>query len=236
MTYLDTVVNQWEDDQMLRTWPNKVKTEMMQWVASFRWDIFWTQTFRVSTSASGARTMWLRFLADFNSRLAPVDQSGVINSVDTCLWVTEPHQSFPSNHVHALLSMRRPISLTTWKKEWRRWKEAAWKRLGKAFLVQTNHNAPIWYVLKYLTKDARGIQYQNLPVYDRKTVRSSTRRTGADPANMTTGSARMSTTELTRLTKRRSCTSPPPQVEKTWGIWTPTQSSSSLLDQETLAP
>jgi len=206
MKYIEAIVNQWEDSYLATQWPNRVKGGMIEWASRRQWQVFWTQTFRVSTSVSGARAKWLRFLADFNSRLLPM--AATQTQVAECLWVTEPHSRWASNHVHALLSMSPPISLKTYESVWRCWKEEAWKQLGKAFILQTKPNAYVWYVLKYLTKEAKGIDWRTLPVWDRRKQN-----------------------ELGRAA--RSATRPPPMAEKTWGIWSPYgQNDAMLLDKE----
>lgn len=144
MKYVERIVAEWYDADLRKKWGTICRNETAGFFCRTRWDVFWTQTFRNQTSEWGARAKWLSFLADFNSRLA----------LSQVLWVVEPHVNSDSHHVHSLLSMRLPLSFSRYELEWRSWKEEAWKNLGKAFLLRTTRDAPIWYVTKYLMKDA----------------------------------------------------------------------------------
>lgn len=145
MGYVENVQAQWDDWEIERKWGAACRNEMVKFWSRTRFDVFWTQTFRGRTSEWGARAKWLSFLADINLHL----------DLSLALWVVEPHANSDSTHVHALLSTRLPLSPTKYSREWRHWKESAWKRVGKAFVIQTHQHTPTWYVLKYLMKDPR---------------------------------------------------------------------------------
>jgi len=146
MGWAERTVQAWDDET--RSW-DAARAEAMNrnrklvtWLSRTRWDIFWTQTFRHRTSENGALAKWSRSLAEFNSHLTVTD----------AIYAVERHAHFPSHHVHALLSMKRPLRWTNWTNVYRPWKEWCWRTMGKALIVPCRANAPLWYVLKYVTK------------------------------------------------------------------------------------
>ena len=142
MGWAEAIQEEWNDQAIERMWGPWVRNELVRFFSLRQWDLFWTQTFRVQTSEQGAAAKWCSYLADFNSHL-PLKE---------CLWVVEPHKDWASHHVHALLSTRSPLSSRTFSLSWRVWKESMWRRFGKALILRTNHQTPLWYVLKYVTK------------------------------------------------------------------------------------
>lgn len=147
MTWAQRVVDAWDDPT--RNWSmemdaaRNLNRKLVSYLCgAFRWDIFWTQTFRQRSSEQGASTLFLRCLAEFNSH----------STVRAVVYAVEPHASFQSHHVHALLSMKRPLCWTNWRNVYRPWKEWAWRTMGKALILPCRKHTPVWYVVKYVTK------------------------------------------------------------------------------------
>jgi len=146
MTWAERIESQWNDDDysFSRRLNNASERgrKLVAFMSTMTWHVFWTQTYRRRTTAFGAQAIWLRFLAEFNSH----------STVTGVTWAVERHASGLSHHVHALLSMKSRPSCTNWRNVYRPWKEWAWRTMGKALILRTNHNTPVWYVLKYVTK------------------------------------------------------------------------------------
>lgn len=118
------------------------KNEAVSWLRQETWHVFWTQTYRGKHSECGAMVRWLRFLADHN----------LLSLLKAHMWAVEPHATYPSHHVHALLSFKSPKCLKSFLQDWRGWKETAWRELGKALILEADEKAPIYYALKYVLK------------------------------------------------------------------------------------
>lgn len=150
MTWAERVRDAWDNPNL--NWDLAARVERQRkrtavaLLSPIRWDIYWTQTYRGQHSEVGAQQRWLRFLAE----------SSLLSILAAHMWAVEPHASTPSHHVHALLSMKSLTSLGVFWKEWRGWKERAWGTMGKALILRTSETAPIWYVLKYVLKEASG--------------------------------------------------------------------------------
>jgi len=145
MTWAERVIDQWEAEAKVTRDLTESQKALVSWMSRRPWDVFWTQTFRRRCSAWGAQASWLRCLAEHNSH----------STVRAAMWAVEPHANLPSHHVHALLSMRRPICLTNWPAVYRPWKEHLWRSVGKALILPTRPTTSCWYVVKYVNKRPR---------------------------------------------------------------------------------
>lgn len=135
-------MDSWETTKIETSTLSDAKRALVSWLSRRKWDVFWTQTFRGRVSAFGAQASWLRCLAECNRR----------STVKAAMWAVEPHRQWPSHHVHALLSMQRPMRLTNWSAEYRPWKEHLWRSVGKALILPTRPQTSLWYVVKYVHK------------------------------------------------------------------------------------
>ena len=148
MTWAERVRAAWDNPALNWDLAQRIsrgdKAELVSWLryGDNRWDVFWTQTFRGKHSENAAMVRWQRFLAESN----------LLSIVRAHISVVEPHRTYPSHHVHALLSMKSEQCLTSFLQDWRGWKEKAWRELGKALILKCDERAPIAYVLKYVLK------------------------------------------------------------------------------------
>lgn len=142
MTWVERLQNEWAALQVAQAELTPPQSQLVGWLSRRRWDVFWTQTFRGKHSPWAALAKWSYCLAEYNSH----------STVKAVLYSVEPHERFPSYHVHALLSMKRPLCLTKWRHEYRPWKEHCWRTCGKAVILPCVTATPVWYVIKYVTK------------------------------------------------------------------------------------
>jgi len=137
-----------------------ISSRLVASLSRIRWDLFWTQTFRVpKPNAWAVRNLWCRALTEVSPNLSGSSHSRAgsccSSHVTAALYALEPHNDYPSLHVHSLLSLKRPISVTSFRHAWRSWKNWSWATMGKALWLQCNHATPVWYVTKYVLKGAR---------------------------------------------------------------------------------
>jgi hypothetical protein len=65
--------------------------------------------------------------------------------------------------------MRQPISLTSFRHEWRSWKNWCWATMGKALWLHVTDRTFVWYVTKYVTKMPKAAHWMS--EYQKRTLK-----------------------------------------------------------------
>lgn len=148
MTWAQRVITEWD---AIPTDPPRAP--LIASLSRIRWDLFWTQTFRLpKRNANACQIVWSRCLAEL---FYSWDEQPENETMAVTLFALEPHADYPSLHVHALLSMLRPMPFTIFKRDWRSWKNWCWETQGKALFLMCRSPTFIWYVTKYVMKGPR---------------------------------------------------------------------------------